>query len=263
MSYFGLPTPRIFGHRGAAGVAPENTLPSFALAREFGAPYLELDVHGTKDGVVVALHDPTLDRTTNGSGAVRDTCWVDIAPLDAGYRFTTDGKTFPYRGQGVAVPTLEEVLRAHPDGRFNIEIKQESPPIVDDVIEILERTASLDRVLLAAEHHSIMERIRARGGTATSMSAEEAVEFFRRLYANDWDGYRTSAKAAQIPFYLEGVALVTNASVEALHRYGCEVHVWTINERREISQLLDLGVDGIMSDFPGRVRQVVRERGST
>jgi glycerophosphoryl diester phosphodiesterase len=262
MSYFGSPPPRIFGHRGAAGVAPENTLPSFALAKALGASYLELDVHGTKDGVVVVLHDPTLDRTTNHTGPVREQTWDQVADLDAGYGFTSDGRSYPYRGQGARIPTLESVLRGFPECCFNIEIKQEDPPIVEPVLDILRQTRVVDRTLLAAEHHTIMQRIRAIGGApiSTSMSAVEVAEFIVRLGANNWLGYEVPAQAAQIPCAYEGIELVTRESVDALHRFGCEVHVWTINDSDEIERLLDLGVDGIMSDFPGLVAQAVRRR---
>lgn len=265
MSYFGSPSPRIFGHRGAAGVAPENTLPSFALAEALGASYLELDVHGTSDGAVVVLHDPTLDRTTNGTGLVREQEWERVSKLDAGYRFSADGRSFPYRGQGARIPTLESVLRRFPTCCFNIEIKQEDPPIIDRVFDVLRRTGTVDRTLLAAENHPIMERIRAvgRDSVATSMSALEVADFIGRLGANNWQGYEMVARAAQIPPAYQGIELVTRESLDALHRFGCEVHVWTINDPDEIERLLDLGVDGIISDFPGLVVQAVQRRQTT
>jgi glycerophosphoryl diester phosphodiesterase len=109
VSYFSPPRPRVFGHRGAAGVAPENTVPSFALAVALGADYLELDVHATRDGEIVVLHDAELDRTTDGHGRVCEHTWAEVAALDAGWQFTHDGRGFPYRGQGVRVPRLAEV----------------------------------------------------------------------------------------------------------------------------------------------------------
>lgn len=262
MSYFGSPLPRIFGHRGAAGVAPENTLPSFAVAKTLGVSYLELDVHATRDDVVVVLHDPTLDRTTNETGPVCERTWDQVSKLDAGYRYTSDGHSFPYRGQGVRIPTLESVLQRFPACCFNVEIKQENPPIVEQVFDILHRTRTVDRTLLAAEHHAIMARIRAvgRGSVATSMSALEVADFMGRLGANNWQGYETVARAAQVPCAFGGIDLVTRESIDALHRLGCEVHVWTINDPDEIERLLDLGVDGIISDFPGLVLQAAERR---
>lgn len=262
MSYFASQPPRAFGHRGAAGVAPENTVPSFALARALGATYLELDVHGTKDGVIVVLHDATLERTTNAAGPVRELNWEQVSNLDAGYRFTLDGVSFPYRGQGARIPSLENVLRTFPGCCFNIEIKQQEPPITEHVFHVLQRTNTIDRTLLAAEHHEIMEHIRStcRGSVVTSMSAVEVAEFMERLAADNWEGYETPARAAQIPCSYAGIELVTKESIAAFHRFGCEVHVWTINDVQEIDRLLDLGVDGVMSDFPGLIAEAVRRR---
>jgi glycerophosphoryl diester phosphodiesterase len=265
MSYFAPPRPRVFGHRGAAGVAPENTLASFALAAPLGADYLELDVHATSDGTVVVLHDPMLDRTTDGRGPVQEQRWSEIARLDAGYQFTHDGRAFPYRGQGVSIPALEELLVRFPSHRFNIEIKQAEPCIVDPVLALLERTGSTSRTLLAAEKDDIMARIRsaAAGGMATGMSAGDAVAFFDRLGSGDWDGYAPPGHALQIPVEFAGMALVSEASLAAAHRLGLEMHVWTINDPAEIERLLDLGVDGVMSDLPGLVRTAVDRRGQS
>lgn len=261
MSYF-APPPRVYGHRGAAGVAPENTLPSFALAIALGATHLELDVHATRDGEIVVLHDPLLDRTTDAVGPVRERTWAEVAALDAGWHFSHDGRTFPYRGQGVRVPRLAEVLAAFPGQRFNIEIKQGDPPIVDATLALLAAAGALERTLLAAEHDDIMAAIRAAGGerVATGMSVGDVLAFLDRLLRDDWDGYRPPGRALQVPPAHAGVEIVTAASVAAAHRAGLEMHVWTINERAEIDRLLDLGVDGIMSDLPGLVAEAVRQR---
>lgn len=254
--YFGLPRPRVFGHRGAAGVAPENTLPSFALASALGAAYLELDVRGTRDGEVVVIHDETVDRTTDGNGRIADLSLAQVQGLDAGFRFTLDGERFPYRGQGVRIPRLAEVLAAFPEACFNIEIKQEEPDIVEDVVRILRAHGALPRTVLAAEKHPIMERIRAVAGdaVATGMSAVDVAEFIYAVREKRADSYRPRGRCLQIPPSFAGVELVTTESVSAAHAVGLEVHVWTINDPAEIEGLLRLGVDGVMSDLPGLVR---------
>lgn len=262
MAYFSAPRPRIFGHRGAAGLAPENTLPSFAVARALGVPYLELDVHGTADGEIVVLHDALLDRTTDGSGPVRERTWAEVAALDAGFHFTTDGVTFPWRGQGVRVPRLAEVVAAHPDACFNIEIKQGEPAIVETTLAVLRAGNALGRTLLAAEHHDIMLAIRAAGGdsVATGMSTADVLGFMDHLLRDDWAGYTPPGRALQVPAAHEGIEIVTAASVAAAHRAGLEVHVWTVNDATEMARLLDLGVDGLISDLPGLALEVVRSR---
>jgi glycerophosphoryl diester phosphodiesterase len=261
-SYFAPPRPRVFGHRGAAGVAPENTLPSFALAAALGATYLELDVHATADGEIVVLHDPSLERTTDGSGPISALPWAQVAALDAGYRFTHDGSAFPFRGQGIRIPRLREVLDAFPAHRLNIEIKQGGRAVVETVLDVLRGATSVERVLLAAEHDDIMHTIRDAAGesVATSASVGEVIEFVGRLQGGNWDAYAPQARALQIPPAHGGIELVTGESVAAAHRAGLEVHVWTINDTAEIDRLLDLGVDGVMSDLPGLVAAAVRRR---
>lgn len=258
-AYFAPTRPRVFGHRGAAGVAPENTLPSFALALALGATHLELDVHATADGEIVVLHDALLDRTTDGSGPVSARAWADVAALDAGYRFTHDGQRFPYRGQGVRIPRLAELLRAVPDVPLNIEIKQRTPSIVDTVLRVLGEAGRLDAVLLAAEDDEIMGAIRTavRDRVATGMSLGDVLAFFDRVERDDWTDYAAPGHALQIPPRFGDRELVTAATVAAAQRAGLEVHVWTVDERDAIDHLLDLGVDGVMSDLPGRVAAAV------
>jgi len=256
--YFTGATPRVFGHRGAAGLAPENTLPSFALGLTLGADMLELDVHASRDGVVVVFHDPTLDRTTNGTGPLRERSLYELQQLDAGYHFTRDGRDFPYRGHGLRIPTLEAVLKDFPLAHCNIEIKQADPPIVTDVLRVIRRLDAQHRVLLAAEHDPIMQQIRPLAGDiVTSFSTADAADFIGRLRAGSLDDYRPRGRALQIPPRFNEIELVTQENVEAAHRCGLEVHVWTINDPEEMRRLLALGVDGIISDLPGLARVVV------
>ncbi len=259
-NYLAPPGPRVFGHRGACGLAPENTLPSFALAAALGASYLELDVHATQDGTVVVFHDEVLDRTTNGTGPIKDLTWSQLTELDAGYRFTADGTTFPYRENNVIVPTLASVLQAFPAHRFNIEIKQGAPAIVEEVVSLLRKAKCSERTLLAAEHGSIMRDIRDHVGDeiATGYSTDDVLEFFGHFESGTMAAYTPPGVALQIPTAAMGRELVTAQSIAAAHSLGLEIHVWTINDADEIGRLFELGVDGVMSDFPGLVATAVR-----
>ena len=146
-SYFSRPRPRLFGHRGAAGLAPENTLPSFERAVADGAGYLELDVHATRDGVVVVIHDPTLERTTDGVGPVNAQRYPELCRYDAGFRFSAGGSE-PYRGRGIRVPALEEVLDAlEEDHTFLLEGGVFTPDVIETWLEY-KRTRELDQVRL-------------------------------------------------------------------------------------------------------------------
>jgi glycerophosphoryl diester phosphodiesterase len=256
--FFSDKKPRVFGHRGAAGLAPENTIPSFALGLSLGADILELDVHASRDGVIVVAHDPTLERTTDGSGNLRDHTWAQLERLDAGYHFTRDGSDFPYRGHGVHMPTLESVFRLFPLAACNVEIKQDDPPIVGEVVRLIRRLDAQHRVLLAAEHDSIMQQIRLLGGDiATSFCTGEVADFIGRVQGAGFDGYVPAGGALQIPARFGTIELVTRESVSAAHRLGLEVHVWTVNQREEMDELLALNVDGIISDLPGLARVAV------
>jgi glycerophosphoryl diester phosphodiesterase len=256
------PRPRNIGHRGAAGHAPENTLPSFRKALELGADVLELDVHATRDGTIVVCHDEALDRTTDGGGGLRGKMYSEVAKLDAGFHWTPDGKTHPFRGQGVRVPTLLELLESFPGVPLNIEIKQADPPIVDLVARMLERAGRTASVHLAAENPAIMEAIRAsawRGATGFSLGDVLA---FMDAHANGrLSEYTPPGAALQVPERWREVEVVNRAFVEGAHRCGVEVHVWTVNERADMDRLLALGVDGLVSDYPERAHAAI-ERSS-
>jgi glycerophosphoryl diester phosphodiesterase len=258
-AWFDLPRPLVFGHRGAGGEAPENTLVSFERAVAAGADVLELDVHASRDGVIVVMHDPTLERTTDGSGLVREHTWSDLQRLDAGSQFTTDGRSHPFRNRGVRPPSLDEVFQRFPRGHFNIEVKQSAPAIAGAVVDLVLKHRLADRVVLAAEQDAIMREIRAAaaGRVLTSLAAGEVADFVGRFQSDALRDYRSPGCALQIPPAFNGIELVTAESVRAAHGAGMEIHVWTINHRDDMDRLLGLGVDGIMSDLPALARAAV------
>jgi glycerophosphoryl diester phosphodiesterase len=208
------------------------------------------------------LHDPVLDRTTDGRGAVRERTLAEVKALDAGYQFTATDGGHPWRGRGVRVPTLDELLAAHPDVPLNIEVKQEEPAIVGDVLAALDRHEARGRTLLAAEHAPIMTSIRAQApDILTSCSAAEVADFVFRLRDGNLEGWTPPGFALQVPPSYERIDIVTAESVAAAHRLGLEVHVWTIDDAAEMDALLDLGVDGIMTNLPALAMAVFRRRG--
>ncbi len=208
------------------------------------------------------LHDPTLDRTTDGRGAVRERTLAEVKALDAGYQFAGADGGHPWRGRGVQVPTLDELLAAHPGVPLNIELKQEEPAIVGDVLAALDRHAARERTLLAAEHAPIMTSIRAQApDILTSCSAAEVADFVFRVRDGNLEGWTPPGLALQVPPSYQGIDIVTADSVAAAHRLGLEVHVWTIDAAAEMDALLDLGVDGIMTNLPALGMAVFRRRG--
>jgi glycerophosphoryl diester phosphodiesterase len=263
--YFDLPTPFVVGHRGASGELPENTLPAFERALSQGAVMLETDVHLSRDGEVVLSHDPQVDRTTEGSGAIEEHTLAELQRLDAGHRFSPDrGVSFPHRGQGIQIPTLREALDRFPGIRFNIEIKQNSPELIDATVRVVAQTRRAETTLLAAAEDDTMSALRARLAEtelrpAMGAAVGDIVGFVRAAAAGE--APPPEPMALQIPPTFAGNPLVTAELVAFAHRYDVQIHVWTINEEDEMRELLDLGVDAVMSDFPAVLRKVVDERG--
>ncbi len=259
MRFFDGPRPRLFAHRGASGTLPESTLPAFAAALAAGAERLELDVHASADGEVVVFHDDTVERTTDGAGPIRRLSLAQIRALDAGWGFVAPDGSRPFRGRGHRVPTLAEVLEAFPDVPLNVEIKADDTALVEAVRRLLERFGAMERVLLAAESGALMDKIRARiPGVATGMSLPEVLEF---MGSAGLPGYLPRGKALQVPVCYAGVPIVTGHFLDAARALSLEVHVWVIDEEAEMEALLDLGVDGIMTDYPDRGARVLARRG--
>lgn len=262
--YFELPRPIVIGHRGAAGERPENTLPSFARGLEAGAAILESDLHLTRDGVVVMAHDNTVDRTTDGSGPLREFSFAELSKLDAGYRFSPDsGGSFPFRGQGLRIPTLEEGFKAFPGIRFNLELKADEPALVERTVALVKREGRAPITLLTAEGDALMARLRAHlkavdVPAALGAAAGDVLRFVRA--ALDASAPPPEPMALQIPASFAGHPLVTRELVAHAHAHGIQVHVWTINDPPEMERLLDLGVDGLVTDFPGRMKALLRRR---
>ncbi len=207
------------------------------------------------------IHDETLERTTDGTGPVRALTLSALQRLDAGHRFRAPDGTYPYRGRGVRVPTLAELLEACPSAPLNIEIKQQDPPIEQAVLATLDRFGARERTLLAAEEATIMARIRAAApDMLTSFSAHDVGEFVGRLRDGSLGGYRPPGIALQVPPTFGDTVIVSPELVAAAHGLGLEVHVWTINDEPEMERLLDLDVDALMTDFPARAAAVLRRR---
>ncbi|MCW5889846.1 MAG: glycerophosphodiester phosphodiesterase [bacterium] len=218
-------------------------------------------MHATSDGHVVVLHDPDVDRTTDGSGPVRTMTLAQLQALDAGWQHRAPDGSHPHRGKGIVVPTLDALLAAHPGVPLNIEIKQDEPAIEAAVLAVLDRHGARRQTLLAAEHSRIGTRIRAAApDMLTSFSAEEVADFVGRLRENRWEGYVPPAVALQVPPAWDGMEIVTTPFLEAAHRFELEVHVWTVNQPVEMHRLLELGVDGLITDLPAVAMEVMRRR---
>lgn len=250
-------------HRGASARAPENTLEAFRLAVEAAASGLELDVHLTRDGEVVVIHDPTVDRTTDGSGAVAGMTLDEVRRLDTGYSFSPDGgQTFPYRGRGVRIPTLAEVYEEFPDTCVNADIKEAQPGAEEAVLSVIQDAAAEGRTLVASTDHAVLRRFRKVSGglISTGASRREIAAFYASSRLHLEALVSPAYEALQVPVEHRGIKLVTPRFVRAAHSRGVRVDVWTINDAAEMRRLLDLGVDVIMTDYPEVLESLLRER---
>jgi glycerophosphoryl diester phosphodiesterase len=229
---------------------------------ESGAGGLELDVHLTRDGHVVVIHDPTVDRTTDGTGAVAGMTLDGIRTLDAGYNFRPGGNTHHYRGLGLRIPTLAEVLRNFPGVVLNIDMKADLPGIEASVLKVLRESGAEGRALVVSSRLGSVRRFRRMSGgrISTGASRSETGIFFIFANLRLERLLRPAYDALQVPLSHRGVPLVTRRFVEAAHASNVRVDAWTINESDEMRRLLDLGVDVIMTDRPEKLAEVLGER---
>lgn len=254
------PPPIAIAHRGGAEDAPENTLEAFDAAVALGYRYVETDAHVTRDGVVVAFHDPRLDRVTDRTGEIASLSIVEVEAADAGRSFSPDGgRSFPFRSRGVRVPRLEELLLRYPHARVNIDPKSDA--CVEPLVALIERLGAWDRVCFGAFSDRRLSRIRAlgRGRACTSMGPRAVA--LARVAALVGRMPRQRADCLQVPLRTGRTPIVTARLVRSAHRAGLAVHVWTVNDESTMHGLLHLGVDGIMTDRPRLLRDVLAARG--
>jgi glycerophosphoryl diester phosphodiesterase len=235
------PAPLAFAHRGGASEAPENTLPAFARAVELGYRYLETDAHVTADDVVVAFHDDDLSRTCGRPGFIHELPWREVATAKV------DGRE--------PIPRLLDVLEAFPDARLNIDCKGDQ--VVDPLGNELARAGALDRVCLGSFKDARLRKLRKRFGSALCSSFGPVELGILRFTGLAWPGVPT----VQAPPRWHGRPLITGGFVERCHRRGIDVHAWTIDDEVEMERLLDLGVDGLMTDRPAVLKEVLSRRG--
>lgn len=234
-----------FAHRGGAGDWPENTMPAFEHAVTLGYRYLETDVHATSDGRLLAFHDAVLDRVTTGSGPVARLPWSVVR--HARVAGTHD------------IVLLEDLLGSFRDAFVNIDAKHDN--VIEPLVQAIERTASHDRVCLASFSDKRLVALRARLGDRVCMSAGPKTVAALRLKSI---GARISVPpiaCVQVPIALRGVRVVDRRFVDTAHALGAAVHVWTVDDPATMHRLIDLGVDGIMTDRPAVLRNVLEDRG--
>ena len=242
-------------HRGGGGLWPENTLYAFERAAKMGVDVIETEIHSTADNTLVFIHDETVDRTTNGTGKVNSLTLKQLKEFDAGYNWTGDGgRTFPFRGKGMTVPTLEEVFTALSDIRINIDMKQINPSLAAPLCEMIHSFHRAEKVMVASfNSKSISDFRQICSGIATSASKREVTLFFLMNLVFLGKAYRPTCHALQIPEFSNGLHVLSKRFLQTARSVKLKVHVWTINQVQDMKRLLKLGVDGIITDYPDQL----------
>lgn len=232
---------------------------AFSGAVALGYRHIETDLHLTRDGTLVCLHDPTLDRTTDGSGPVSQVTFDELSELDAGYRHTgVEGTVF--RGKGIQVPSLEEVVDAFPDVAFVVDLKTDD--LVGPLVELIDRLGLHDRLIVGSFSDRRLAEFRAVVGPSVATSTGSALSRSWVFASRMGRGVTCDAAALQLPRTSRGIKVIDRRLIDAAHALGLQVHVWTVNHPAEMAELLDLGVDGIITDRPDVLKGLLVERGA-
>jgi glycerophosphoryl diester phosphodiesterase len=246
----------VIAHQGGRGLWPENTLLAFERSLQLGVDVLEMDLRVTADGHIVVHHDPSVERTTGADGLLRELTLEQVQKLDAGYGFGAPSR--PFRGQGLYVPTLLEVLDRFVEARLNLEMKEFEPSLARSLCSLLRKENALARVLVASFDHEPMVAFReACPEVATSATTREGLLFYQldRLHLSSL--FRSPALAFQVPEYFGEIHVLRPAFLERARASNVRVQVWTVNEEEDLSRMLELGVDGILTDYPDRLLRLM------
>ena len=265
--YENAPRPLVIAHQGGDRLWPGNTIYAFEGVVEIGADVLEMDAHITKDGHIVLMHDEEVDRTTNGTGLIEDLTLAELRELDAAYTWTNDdGETFPYRSRGIEVPTLDEVFQQFPQMRYLIEIKLTENPIDLPLCDLIRAHNMQEKVMIASFHDEAMQRFRKScPEVATSASRGEVTRFV--LLGKAFLSGLTAPQFESIqppydPRQSMNILIMTERFVREAHAKNIKVEPWTVDDPDLMRQYIEWGVDGIITDRPDLMIQVLEEMGS-
>ena len=264
--YTDAPRTLVIAHQGGDGVWPGDTLFAFEQAVAIGSDVLEMDAHITKDGRIVLMHDEAVDRTTDGTGLIEEMTLAELKQLDAAYDWTNDdGATFPYRGQGIQVPTLDEVFEKFPQMRYAIEIKKTTNPMEQPMCDLIRKYGMQDRVVVASFHDAVMQNFRALcPEVTTSASRGEVTRYVLLGKAFLWGFYAPQFQTIQPPYDPAeslNIPIMTERFIRESQTKGIRVEPWTVNDPAIMKQYITWGVDGIITDRPDLMMEVLQEMG--
>lgn len=250
----------VYAHRGGAVLAPENTIAAFDNGFACGADGIELDVHLSRDAVVIVHHDATLERTTNGRGAVGDRLAAELTRLDAGFQFRTPDGQYPFRGLGIGIPTLREVLKRYKTAPVIVELKMPGQRLAERVVDEIRAANAMERVSVGSYYEDALQAVRAfEPAIATGAAKEETRWALYRSWIG-WSLKNPPYREFQVPERSGMTRIVSRRFVRYAHRAGRPVKVWTVNERSDMERLVSWGVDGLITDRPDIARDILGSR---
>ncbi len=260
--YKNIKRPLVIAHQGGDGLWPGDTMYAFEHAVDLGADVLEMDAHITKDGQIVLMHDEKVDRTTDGTGLIEDQTLAQLKELDAAYQWSLDGgQTFPYRGQGIQVPTLEELFQKFPQMRYVIEIKLTTNPIGKPLCDLIRKYNMQDRVMVASFHDGAMSAFRETCPEVATSAAKMEVASFVLIGKAYLSGLLSPKfESLQVPYETSesyGIPVMTERFIREAHARNVKVEPWTVNDPVLMKQYIDWGVDGLITDRPDLMLKVL------
>jgi glycerophosphoryl diester phosphodiesterase len=260
--YDGVTGTLVIAHQGGDGVWPGDTMYAFEKAVEIGADVLEMDAHITKDGQIVLMHDEKVDRTTDGTGLIEDMTLEELKQLDAAYKWSNDGgQTYPYRGQGIQVPTLDELFQKFPQMRYVIEIKLTQNPIDKPLCDLIRDRGMQNKVVIASFHDEAMQNFRSTcPEVATSASRGEVTKFvlLGKVFLSGLVAPKyQSIQPPYDPKESYNIPIMTKRFVREVHAKNLHVEPWTVDDPALMKQYIEWGVDGIMTDRPDLLVEIM------
>lgn len=264
--YATFQAPLVIAHQGGDGIWPGDTLYAFEKAVEIGVDVLEMDAHITRDGAIVLMHDEEVDRTTEGTGLIENMTLDELKQLDAAYQWSNDGgKTFPYRGQGILVPTLEELFEKFPQMRYVIEIKLTQNPIDQPLCDLIRQYDMQDKVMVASFHDEVMQHFRETCPEIATSASRTEVRNFVLLGKVFLSGFiAPKYQSIQPPYDPKeslNIPIMTERFIREAHAKNIKVEPWTVDDPVLMKQYIEWGVDGIMTDRPDLMIEVLQELG--
>lgn len=252
--------PLVCAHRGAKAKFPENSLPSFQEAARLNVDILETDVHLTKDNELVVFHDESLDRTTDKKGLIRDYTLEELRQIDIGYNFSLDDK-FPFRGKNLQILTIKNLFEAFRSFWINIDIKTNDFKAAEILANLLSECNRDKSVIIGSFHPPVLEHFRKIApNVATAAHAGEVRRFIIHLRTHTLAFFKPRFAAFQVPIKHGETTIITRKFIQAAHKKGIAVMVWTINDEETMNWLLDLEIDGIFTDDPQLMLDVLEKR---